>query len=454
VNDPLGLAEAALAAAGGEEAEAVVQTELSGYARFAGSVVHQPTLIENHVVQLRIAREGRVGSATTNRTSDDALAELARRAAEAVDNAPVDPGFPGFAPAASVPEVDGRDEETAALAPADQARLAEEAIAAARPYELYGYFTSGVVELAVATSQGLAASQRATDASVLALAALDGASGYAEQEAWRVAAIDAAAAGVEAAEKAAATRGAHEVEPGPYRAVLEPYAFAELLDYFATDTFSGLGILEEASFFAGRLGKRVFAGNVSITEDPLDSAGLPKSLDFEGTPRQRVPIAEEGVARGVVWDRATAARAGGGQQSTGNAVPLQYRRYGPSVAALTVGAGDAESYDELTDRIGDGIYITRLHYLSVVSPREGIITGMTRDGTFRIREGRRAEPLVNLRFTVAVPEMFADVPGLTRERKLVNRTQWYDERYAYGFLVPGIATARFTITGNGSGPGL
>jgi predicted Zn-dependent protease len=454
VTEALALAEAALAAAPGAEAEAVVQTELSGYARFAASVVHQPTLIENHVVQLRIARDGRVGAATTNRTGGDSFAELARRAAEAVENAPVDPEFPGFAPPASLPEVEGCDEETAALAPADQARLAEQAIAAARPYDLYGYFTSGVVELAVATSAGLAAAQRATDASVLALAALDGESGYADHEAWQVGAIDPAAAGREAADKAAATRGAAEIDPGPYRAVLEPYAFAELLDYFATDSFSGLGLLEEASYFAGRIGKRVFDTGVSIVEDPLDPAGLPKALDFEGTPRQRLPLVEDGVARGVVWDRTTAARAGGAQESTGHATPLQYRKYGPQPAALSVGAGEAESYDELAELVGDGIYITRLHYLSVVSPRDGIVTGMTRDGTFRIRDGRRAEPLVNLRFTVSVPEMFADVPGFTRERKLVNRTQWYDERYAYGFLVPGIATAKFTITGNGSGPGL
>jgi len=104
--------------------------------------------------------------------------------------------------------------------------------------------------------------------------------------------------------------------------------------------------------------------------------------------------------------------------------------------------------------VGDGIYITRLHYLGVVSPREGIITGMTRDGTFRIEGGRRAEPLGNLRFTVSVPDMLAEVAALGREPMLVNRTQWYGDRYAYGFRVPAIATGRFTITGNGSGPGL
>jgi predicted Zn-dependent protease len=79
---------------------------------------------------------------------------------------------------------------------------------------------------------------------------------------------------------------------------------------------------------------------------------------------------------------------------------------------------------------------------------------MTRDGTFRVRDGKIAEPLVNLRFTVAMADVLREVPGLTRELKLVNLSDLYDERYPYGALVPALATRRFHITGTGSGPGL
>jgi predicted Zn-dependent protease len=116
--------------------------------------------------------------------------------------------------------------------------------------------------------------------------------------------------------------------------------------------------------------------------------------------------------------------------------------------------GEARSVDELVELVGDGIYITRLHYLSVAQPREGVITGMTRDGTFRIADGRVAEPLANLRFTVSVPELLADVPALTREPMLVNQSPFYDERYPCGALVPALATARFRVTGVGGGPGI
>jgi len=79
---------------------------------------------------------------------------------------------------------------------------------------------------------------------------------------------------------------------------------------------------------------------------------------------------------------------------------------------------------------------------------------MTRDGTFRIRNGKIAEPLVNLRFTVAVPELLQEVYGLTREVALVNSQNFYGERYPYGVLSPALASARFTITGVGSKPGI
>ena len=158
------------------------------------------------------------------------------------------------------------------------------------------------------------------------------------------------------------------------------------------------------------------------------------------------------MIRDTVWDRETAARAG--RESTGHALPVDSRAYGAIATAVPLAPGEAESTDELAELVGDGIYVTRLHYLGVVNPREGVITGMTRDGTFRIRDGKVAEPLFNLRFTVAMPELLADVPGLTRDTLLVNQSDFYDERWAYGYRVPAMATACFNVTGAGSEPGL
>lgn len=448
------IAEQAMQAASGDEAEAVVHAERSGLARFAGAEVHQPTLVDNVVVELTVVQDGRAGVATGNRVDAEGLTGLARRASEAAASASHDPSLPPLASRTDYPEVAGYDEETASLAPEEQARHAAAAIAAATGFPVYGYFTSGVCELAVAASTGLRANQRFTDATVLVLAAEEGASGYHQRTSWRVGQLDPAAVAREAVGLARRTRGAREPTPAAYPAVLEPFAVAELLRYFAWDSFNGLGFLEERSYLTGRIGERIADEKVSIVDDALDTRGLPKAFDFEGVPKRRVTLVEHGVARGVVWDRATAARAGEGRESTGHALPAAVRKWGADANALAVEPGEVESSEALVEIVDEGIYITRLHYLGIVDPREGVITGMTRDGTFRIRGGKIAEPLVNLRFTVSVPELLSEVPGLTRRRLLVSTSDFYDERYPTAALVPALATARFNVTGTGSAPGI
>jgi predicted Zn-dependent protease len=451
--DVRALAETVLAAAGEEAAEALVRTERSGFARFAASELHQPTLVADTTVQLRVLRGQRSGTASTNRLDEAGIAELVRRAREAAESATPDDELPPLAPPGAAPAIEGWDDATARLDGDGQARLALAAIDASS-LPLYGFFTSGATEFAVASTTGLRAHQRTTDATVRVIAADEGASGYAERTAWSAALIDPAATACEAVARAERTRNAGTIEPGVYRAVLEPYALGELLQWLAFDSFSALGLLDGASFLAGKLGERLFDPAVTIYDDALDPAGLPKAVDFEGVPKQRVALVEAGVARGVVWDSSTAARAGDGSASTGHAMPSAQRAWGPFVSALAMDGGDAPSLEALAEAVGDGIHVTRLHYLSVVSPREGIITGTTRDGTFRIRGGRVAEPLVNLRFTVSVPELLGELLGLTRARLLTCQSDFYDERFAFGALMPGIATARFAVTGSGSSPGL
>jgi predicted Zn-dependent protease len=448
------IAAQALAATSGDDADAIALAERSGLARFASSEIHQPTLIENAVVILRIVRDGRIGAAMTNRIDDDGLRDLATRAGEAADSAVAEADFPGLPDPQSLPQVEGYDEALADLGSDELARHARAAIDVERDVDVYGFVTSGRTELAIASTSGVDVSQRMTDATTLVVAADEQASGYGEQTTWSTAGFEPSAVGAEAAQKAARTRGAKPVEPAAYRAVLEPYALADLIQYFGFDAFGAVGLLEERSYLAGRLDEKIMDEKVSIADDGLDPRGLPKAFDFEGVPKQRVQLIEDGVARGVVWDRTTAARAGNGRESTGHAPPPVFRQYGPLAFSLSMAGGEAESTDELAELVGDGIYVTRLHYLGIVDQREGVLTGMTRDGTFRIRDGKVAEPLVNLRFTVAVPHVLADVPGLTREPKLCNSSDFYGERYPAGVLVPAIATAHFNITGVGSEPGV
>ncbi|MDQ4019240.1 MAG: TldD/PmbA family protein [Actinomycetota bacterium] len=447
----LELAQRACRAADADEADAFAHRERSAFARFAASSVHQPTLIEDESVTIRVVRDGKVGVVSTNRTDEKGLCDAARRAADAAERGRADASFPGLPEPAEPRVVEGYDEATAALVPEEQARLAWSLIEGAPEYGLYGYVTSGVTEVAVASTTGVAVSQRLTDATAVALAAGEGCSGYADATSWRAGDLDLGAVAREAVEKAGRTRRAGELEAGTYRAVLEPVALGELLWYFGFSSLGGLALLEGRSYLAGRIGERVFDPAVSIVEDPLDPAGLPKAFDFEGVPKEPVAIVEDGVAKDVVWDRRTAARAG--KRSTGHALAPPSQSLGPIPFNLAMAEGDA-SLEELVERVGDGIYVTRLHYVNIVDPREAVLTGMTRDGTFLIEGGRVTKPLVNLRFTTSFPALAGAVLGLGRERRLVNQSDFYDERYPYGVLVPAIATEAFTVVGTGSGPGL
>ena len=449
--EALALAERACRLAEGDEADAVVTAERSGLARFADSVVHQPTLIDDRSVGIRVVRNGRIGCASTNRTDDEGLRAVAARAAEIADRSPADPSFPGLPAPVESPDVEGWDEETAGLGAADLAERAWGAIEAAGDLGLYGYYTSGLTELAVASSRGVAVSQASTDVGVLALAAGEGRSGYADASGWRAGDLDPATVAREAAETAARTTGAGDIEPQTFRAVLEPYAFGELLWYFGYTSLGALSLLEERSYLSGRIGERIFDPAFSLTDDGLDPGGLPKAFDFEGVPKRPVTLVDGGVAADVVWDRRTAARAG--RESTGHALPPAAQALGPQPFNLSVRAGDA-TVEELASLVGDGIYVTRLHYLNIVDPREGLITGMTRDGTFRIAGGRITEPLVNLRFTTSFPALVASLLGLGNRARLVNQNDYYGERYPYGVVVPAVATEAFTVVGSGSGPGL
>jgi PmbA protein len=449
----LELADRAVRGAEADEADAVAHVEHSGFARFAGSEVHQPTLIRDETLTLRVVRDGKIGCAVTNRTDDEGVREAGRRAAEAADSAKADPDFAGLQPRADVPQVEGFDEEAAALTPEEQAAAAGDAIEAAPGFGLYGYFTSGVTELAIVSSAGQAVSQTMTDASVLAIAASEDQSGYAEATSWKAGDLDPAGVAREAAEKATRTKDAQELEAGTHAAVLEPYAFSELLWYFGFSSLNGLACLEGRSYFSGRIGEKLFHESFNLVDDGFTPEGLPKAFDFEGVPKQRVTLVENGVAKNVVWDRRTAKRSDASQASTGHALAAPAQGFGPLPLNLVV-AGGSLSRDELVERVGEGVYVTRLHYLGVVDPREGIITGMTRDGTFRIEGGKVTTPLVNLRFTTSFPKLVENLLGLGDDVELVNRSDFYDERYPFGTLVPTVATSAFTIVGTGSGPGL
>ena len=409
------------AVAAGDEAEVVVSTRALGLRplrRLRGAPADADR--ERRSSQLRVVRDGRRrASRPTNRTDDEGLRELAApRGRGRGQRAATTPTSPALAPPADPPAVEGYDEETAALGAEDQARLAAAAIDASGDLDLYGFFTSGVSELAIASTTGLRASQRMTDATVPRAGRgrrrvrLRGA-----DRAGARATIDPAAVGRGGGREGGAdARRASSSSPAATARCSSRTRSPSCSHYFSFDAFNGLGLLEERSYFAGRIGEQVFDRGSRSPTTRSTRAGCRRRSTSRARRSSASTLVENGVDRAASSGTGRRPRGAGRESHRPRAARRARARWGPlAVRALAWRRGEAESVDELAELVGDGIYVTRLHYLSVVDPREGVITGMTRDGTFRIRDGKVAEPLVNLRFTVSVPDLLADVPGLTRE---------------------------------------
>jgi predicted Zn-dependent protease len=72
----------------------------------------------------------------------------------------------------------------------------------------------------------------------------------------------------------------------------------------------------------------------------------------------------------------------------------------------------------LVEGVKRGLYVTRLWYVRDVHPLRTIITGMTREGTFLIEDGRLTRPVRDLRFTQSIVEALADLRQLSSDRHL------------------------------------
>jgi predicted Zn-dependent protease len=447
---PLDVAQRALAHATGE-AQVTVTRERSLLSRFARSRPTQATEVDNTVAHVLSVVDGQTGSASTNVLEDDALADAAARARRAAEAAARSgPGdYPGPAEPAPVGSHEGHDEETARRDPAQAGRALAAAFAEAERagLEAFGIWTAGEVTTAVATSTGIAWADSVTDAYMKVIARDErGRSGFANAASVRTADIDASALAARAAAKVTPDDPATP-EPGEYTAVLEPEAVGLLLEFLAYLGFDGLAHAEGRGAMVDRLGTQVAATAIDLADDPTSDRTLPRAFDLEGVPKARLPLIEAGVARAVTHDLRSAAKAGGGARSTGHALAPGGHMYGAFPTNLVMAGGDAADVDELVAPIERGIYVTRFWYVNPIHPRETLLTGMSREGTFLIEDGRISRPARDVRFTDSVLRILSATEALTREQRLVSEGEFYGLRFASGVVCPALRVDGFRVTG-------
>ena len=435
-----------------DEVEVLMAGGRSALTRFANNTTTQNVEEETYVLSIRSVLGGRTARATTNKWDDDSLRHavasseaLARVQQADPDRLPV-PGPEVFGH--SGPQSIRAFAETASLGPAERAQAVQKMVAVAKRHRLTaaGIFANSESVEAVLNSRGLAAFHRQTAAEASITMLAEDSSGWQKANVANVADLAPEHLAEIAAGKARDSARPRELPPGPYTVILEPAAVLDLVGFMFWD-WGGLAVLDQRSFLNNRIGTKLFGDNITIYDDvyhPLQS-GAP--FDGEGVRRQRVQLVEKGVVKNLVYARASAEKikrsewAGktGEVRPTGHGFPVPNEMGEAPLNVVFQPAGPAVTLEAMIADTERGILVTRLWYIREVEPYEKILTGMTRDGTFYVENGKLQYGLRNFRFNQSLIELLAGVEQMTEPVRASGEE-------SFDMVVPAMKVRRFHFT--------
>jgi PmbA protein len=397
-------------ALGVSEVETILSTSSQALTRFANNVIHQNVAESSSHLSVRARIEGRTARASTNRLDPAGVQRVVEEAIAITRLTEPDEESLPMAESAEYQAIDRWSEATAQTTPQERAQAVAEAI---RAVESAGQVAAGIYstdanEYSLMNSCGVHASYRETMArfSITAMAA--GSSGWAKASACDRGDVNPLELALSAARKATQSADPRDLPAGRYTVILEPAAVLDLVGQMFGD-FSATAIRDGRSFLQDRIGKQIFGANITVHDDawhPLQS-GAP--FDGEGVPRRRLTLVENGVVREIAYCRQAAAHAG--VAPTGHGLPLP-NEYGEMPANIVIAGGDT-SVEQMIASTSRGILVTRLWYIREVDPYEKIFTGMTRDGTFLVEDGKVTAGVRNFRFNQGLMEMLSNVQALS-----------------------------------------
>ena len=400
--------------AGRCHAEAIITSTDSALTRFADNVISQNVSNTSTEISVRVMDRGRVTRFSLNQPTEAALKTAFATALASLGTQKKDPRLTPLAGPVRITETKKLFFPGTAAATPDEraARIASLVKKCKKTGAIaYGTYETGLSATTVANSLGVRAFHKESYAVYSATVRHGDGFGWAEAPAFDAREIDFDRVDRAAMEKARLSRNPRSIKPGHYTVILEPAAAADLMFYMGIYGFGAQFYQEGQSFVTGKLGKKVMSPEITIEDNALDgpSAGMP--FDYEGRPRQKVTLIDKGVARAVVHDRKTAALAG--TKTTGHALPMP-NTYGPIPMNLSLAKGSV-SLEEMIKSTEKGILVTTFHYTNLLKPLTVEMTGMTRNGTFMIENGRVAYPIKNMRFTESAVEAFNRIEAVGDE---------------------------------------
>lgn len=360
--------------------------------RYANNDITSNSVSRRIDVGLSVSYGKRSASISTNQTGDEALRTMVEKVQTMARLAPEDPeSMPPVEPATYADPINW-SEATANAAPGDAIERVRPVIEQARAagVDSAGYLQRLVYGMALANSRGLFVHQRSASVgfSLTARTGEGNGSGWASTQVTDIRDLDLAPVGERAIRKALASRNAVERAPGRTTVVLEASAVRDLISLLIWD-------LDRRSFDEGRsflnglvgegkdpVGASLFGDRATLISDPL-APEAPCATHSGGLPLNRTAWIEKGVLKTLEVGRFWAGE---------KKIPVQP---GPGNVLMP---GDGATLDELISQVDDGVLITRLWYLRQVQPQTLLYTGLTRDGTFAIRDGKVVGPVKNFRF--------------------------------------------------------
>lgn len=411
------ITDALLGAAMVPELTVSVRDRVSGNTRFARN---QPTTegdVDTLEISVTASIDGRTATAVGNRRDPAALAALVAEAEELAALSPVDPEHVAPVGKGLYLQVAGHDKATAKLGAQQRAGLVEQAIAVANgsgegaDLELSGFITHHEQSFAVATSAGAFAYHTSTEASLTVTTRTRDAlgSGWAGLESFRAAALEAGELTARAAEKADISRDAKALDPGKYVVILEAQAVAELLS-FLVDSLDARAADEGRSWFSHqdggtRIGEELFHTSITMRSDPADAANPAQPFTGDGQAHKLVRWIGDGVLENLSRSRYWADKTG---------LPAI-----PSPSSVLVDGQDMDLI-ELVGAVDRAVLVTRFWYNRMLDPRTILATGLTRDGTFLIEQGKITTAIKNFRYNESPVTMLQNVLALGRPQRVVT----------------------------------
>jgi predicted Zn-dependent protease len=404
-----------------DEVEALFYGGRSALTRFANNTIHQNVEDENYGVSVRTVFDGRTARATSNKLDDESLKRVVQ-ASETL--AKVQHPDPDLLP---VPANGGKDngpipsryfDATAAVTPEQRAEGVKKIVGIAEKHKLTtaGIFSSGESVEGIFNSRGLFDWHTQTSSEVSITMLARDSSGWQKANSPNVAHIDAVTLAEIAASKAFESSNPKEIPAGKYSVILEPAAVLDMAGFMFWD-FGGLAILDQRSFLNNRVGTKLFGENINIWDDVAHPLQSNSPFDGEGMRRQRVQLVENGTVSRLVYARATAEKMKrseykdkvGPVEPTGHGFPIP-NEMGEAPMNIVFGApAEAKTISEMIASTERGILVTRLWYIREVDPYEKILTGMTRDGTFYVEDGKIRYGVRNFRFNESLIHMLSNV---------------------------------------------